>query len=211
MEGKLPSTLRLWYSQPQPHQMTPGPRPPLLVNGTWGVIRVRRPSMEHMGVAQELNVAGFQDHVQGEALTGLLQNLKGIFLCFRRRRDASVRTRVETAERSDVHGVEFGKDPRRAVGVVFEEEDAGADPLLLPSTGFAFAVKIPVGFNQGANHIGVRTLQLVEDIMRRHDVRLAARERLGHTEQANHVGTICVKELAGRLSARRAQGLKLLY
>lgn len=59
MEGQLPTTLILWCTQPQPHQM-PARR-------WWREVLVRRPGVQNVVVRQELNVANVQDHVQSEA------------------------------------------------------------------------------------------------------------------------------------------------
>ena len=45
------------------------------------MIRVLGSGMEHLCVGDKLNVADFEDHVQGEALAGCFEHLGGFDLC----------------------------------------------------------------------------------------------------------------------------------
>lgn len=54
------------------------------------IVRVRRPGVKHVFVGQELDIADFEDHVQGQALACVLEHVDGFELSGREGRDDAV-------------------------------------------------------------------------------------------------------------------------
>ena len=67
-----PTALTLRRRQPQPHQMPPRRR--------GRMVRVLRARVQDVLVGEELDVADFEDHVQGEALAGRFKHVGGFEL-----------------------------------------------------------------------------------------------------------------------------------
>ncbi len=78
----------------------------------------------------------------------------------------------------------------------FEEEDAGAGPLLLAFADFAFAVKVPDGLDQCFHDVGSLFSECVVQVMCGDDVGFPALLGAGETEQAYDVAVVCVEILS---------------
>src|SRR5579871_4402264 len=103
------------------------------------MIPIRRPCMEYVLITQKLYIPHLEHHVQFQTVTRLLQHLRRLFLLRRERRnEPGVR---EAGQGANKIGVPFRVDSAQPAGL--EEEDGGADPLLLANTNLALAVEIP--------------------------------------------------------------------
>ena len=145
VKRRLPSAFAFWDREPQPHQMPPHPRPALLIHAARRMILIRRPRVEDMRIAQQLDVARVEDHMQRQLRARIVQNLKRALLLLRQRWNPGVGTGVEAFQRGHVVGVEFGPDARGARRVVLHEDDAGSIPRVLAFADLTFAVEVPVG------------------------------------------------------------------
>jgi len=127
-------------------------------------------------VAEELDVADLEDHVQRQAHAGLFQHGGGVLLRFGERwDDAGV---AEACQGFHVVGVPFAVDA--GCGVVragFFVEDGLAGVGFLADGDFAFAVEVPDGLGESLCDVGVFVLQGVPDVVGRDDVGFAALER----------------------------------
>src|ERR1700733_1332634 len=100
------------------------------------MIPIRRPCMEYVLVTQKLYIPHVEHHVQFQTVARLLQPLRRLFLLRGERRDEpGIR---EARQGADEIGVPFRVDSAQPTGL--EEEDGGADPLLLADTDLALAV-----------------------------------------------------------------------
>jgi len=115
---------------------------------------VRCARMQDVRIAQKLNVADLENHVQGEFQAGVLQDLGGVHLRGRQRRDLA--GAAESRERLDVVGIPFRVDS--SVGTGFFVEDGLAGVRLFAFGDLAFAVEVPDGLSQGVYHIRVLAL-----------------------------------------------------
>ena len=159
----------------------------------WRVIGVGGAGMEDVRVAEELDVADLQDHVQRQPQARVLEDLDGALLDVGERRDQT--GLGEAGQRFDVVRVEFGV--HAAVGGGFEVEDGLFGPLLLPHGDFAFAVEVPDRLGEEVDDVRVFPLERIEDVVRADDVALAALEGAGHAQQADDVAVVGVEELSG--------------
>ena len=78
---------------------------------------------------------------------------------------------------------------------MFHIEDAGSIPRVFAFTYFAFPVEVPIRRRHGFCNIRVFSLQGIEDMLCRYDVRFSAFESIGYTKETYEVGTIGVKVL----------------
>jgi hypothetical protein len=159
--------LTLRHSQPQPHQMPPHPLPPLLVHTPRRPILISSPSMQHMAISQQLNIARLQNHMQRQSSRRFFQNCQRVQLRFTQRRNHSVWAGVVACERGNVVWIDFVPD---AAAVAFGVEDAGDVPWILAFADFAFAVEVPVWGCESFDHVWVGLLQGVVDVVRGSDV-----------------------------------------
>ena len=135
--------------------------------------------MQDLAVAEELDVADLEDHVEGLAETDLLDQGDGFGLLGGERGDQAGGR--EAGERGDEVGVEFAVDAAAVPGFFvfffffalgdvgtafaataggrFEVEDRVSDPFLLALGGFAFAVKVPDRLGQQLGYVGAFFLQ----------------------------------------------------
>lgn len=150
--------------------------------------------MQEVGVADELDVADLEDHVQRQALARLLEDGEGPPLGLAQGRDDALVG--EARQGLDEVGVPLAVDAALAAGL--EVEDAGADPLLLAVADLALAVKVPHGLRQQLRHVRVLGLQRVPHVVDGHDVALAALLRPVHAQQAHDVARVRVEELPRR-------------
>lgn len=201
MKRRPQPTLTLRHRQPKPEQMPPHPLAPLLIQTPRRPVLVRRASVQHVPVRQELNVSRLENHMQREARRRLVQNCESALLRGRERRDHSVGAGVEAREGGHVVRVEFQPDAwwgASGVGLLaLCVEDAGFVPGVLARADFAFAVEVPVGRGEGLHHVGVLVLQGVVQVVRGDDVGFPTGEGFGDAEEADEVGAVGVKVLSG--------------
>lgn len=144
-ERQFPASLGLGRRQPQTHEVPAGRRR--------RVVGVGRAAVQGVRVAEELDVADLEDHVQRQAHAGLLQHGGGVLLRVRQRRDdAGV---AEAREGFHVVGVPFAVDARGLVGAGLFVEDGLAGVGFLADGDFALAVKVPDGLGEGLGDVGV--------------------------------------------------------
>lgn len=137
-ERQLPTSLRLRRRQPQTHKVSAGCRRRVVGVGGAAVQGVR--------VAEELDVADLEDHVQRQAHAGFFQHGGGVLLGFGERRDdAGV---AKAREGFDVVGVPFAVDAGGVVGAGLFVEDGLAGVGFLADGDFAFAVEVPDGLGE---------------------------------------------------------------
>ena len=209
MKRQFPPPFLLRGAQPQPHEMPPRCRR--------RVVLVRRPRVQDVVVGQELDVADVEDHVEGQPLTGFLQDGGGFFLRSGERRDEA--GGGETGEGADVVGVPSearvsnslprtktlkngGRKGRRYALRVhppslpfLKVKHTRPNPLLLPDARLPFPIKVPDRLRQRARHVRILHLQRVPDFMRGDEIRLPALQRLRYAQQAYQIGVIRVEEL----------------
>lgn len=209
MERQRPTSLRLRRGEPQPQQVT--------ARVWWGEVCdllsaqfqahlarihddlssrtcVSRPGVQEMRVADELDVADLEDHVQRQPLARLLEDSQGPPLGLAQGRDDALVG--EARQALDKVRVPLAVDAALAAGL--EVEDAGADPLLLALADLALAVKVPHGLRQQLRDVRVLGLQGVPDVVDGDDVALAALLRAVHAQQAHDVARVRVEELPRR-------------
>jgi hypothetical protein len=122
----------------------------------------------------------------------LLEHLQRVRLLLAQGRDHGVWARVVACEGGEVVGVDFVPDSQgiidTSVSVVVATlgvQHAGDVPRVLTGAYFSFAVKVPVGRCEGFDHVWVRALQGVVDVVGRGDVGFAAREGFADAEEAD--------------------------
>lgn len=184
-KGKLPATLGLRRSEPQPHEVP---------SGRWRlVVGVSCARVQDVRVGNELNVADLEDHVQGEAHAGLLQDARSLLLRFAEGWDfADV---AEALERVHVVRVPFAVHAGGFLGSGFLVEDGLASVRLLAGGDFAFTVEIPDGLCEGFGNVGMLPLKGIPDIVDGDDVRLATLQGASNAKQADDVAIVGVEEL----------------
>lgn len=158
------------------------------------VVLVRRAAVEGVRVAEELDVADLEDHVQGQAHASLFQHGGGVLLGGREGWDLA--GGAEAGEGFDVVRVPFAVDAGRLIGASLFVEDGLAGVGFLTGGDLALAVEVPDGLGEGFRDVWVLALQGVPDVVRRDDIRLAAFERAVDAEKADDVTVVCVEELA---------------
>ena len=157
-----------------------------------------------MRVAQELDIAHLQNHMQRQPLARLLEDLHSPQLLLAERGDQALIT--EPREGLDIVRVPLAVQP--ALAAVLNVHNRLADPLLLALAHLALAIKVPDGLGQELSHIGVLLLEGVPDVVHRHDIRLAAFLRAVHAQQTDDIAIIGMEELS-RGSAVDAHGMDL--
>jgi hypothetical protein len=184
---QLPAPFSLRRRQPQPHKMSAR---------RWRrMIRVRRPTMQHVRVCEELDIADFENHMQRQAHARIFKHLSGFHLRGRKRRDlANV---AVAGEGFDVVGVPFAVDARSLVGPRFLVEDGLARVGFLAGGDFTLTIEVPDGLGEGFGDVRMVPLQGVPDVVHGDNVRLAALEGAGDAQQADDVAVVGVEELAG--------------
>lgn len=186
-ERQFPASLGLRRRQPQTHEV------PARRRGS--VVGVGRAAVQGVRIAEELDVADLEDHVQRQAHAGLFQHGGGVLLCFGEGRDdAGV---AEAREGFHVVGVPFAVDAGGLVRAGLFVEDGLAGVGFLADGDFALAVEVPDGLGEGLGDVGVLFLEGVPDVVGRDDVGLAALEGAVDAEQADDVAVVGVEELAG--------------
>jgi len=186
-ERQLPASLGLRRRQPQTHKVPARRRR--------RVVSISRAAVQGVRVAEELDVADLEDHVQRQAHAGFFQHGGGVLLCLGEGRDdAGV---AEARERFHVVGVPFAVDAGGLVGPGFFVEDGLAGVGFLADGDFAFAVEVPDGLGEGLGNVGVLFLEGVPDVVGGDDVGLAAFEGTVDAQQADDVAVVGVEELAG--------------
>lgn len=155
---------------------------------------VRSPRVQHVCIAQELDIAHLQDHVQRQLLARLLQHGQGVDLRLAQGRDDALV--AEPGQAADEVRVPLAVDAALAAGL--EEEDGRLDPLLLALADLPLAVKVPHGLGQQLGDVRVLALQRVPDVVHADDVALPALLRAVAAQQADDVARVGVEELARR-------------
>ena len=194
MERRPQPALTLRHRQPQPHQVPPNPLPSILINAPSRPILISSPSMQHMSVGEQLNIARLKNHVQRQSRRRVVEDFQRMLLRIAQRWDHGVRARVVARERGDVVGVEF--EPH-ALAVALGVQHAGDVPRVLALIKLAFAVEVPVRRCEGFDDVRVLALQGVVDVVGGGDVGLAAGERFGDAEEADEICAVGVEVLSG--------------
>ncbi|CAH0055720.1 unnamed protein product [Clonostachys solani] len=146
-----------------------------------------------MRVAHELDVAHLEDHVQGQPLARILQDLHRVPLrVAQRRHEPPVR---EPGERA--HVVRIPLAVHAPLPAVLDVEDGLAHPLVLALGRLALAVKVPHGLGEELGDVRVLALEGVPDVVDADDVALAPLGGAVDAEEANHIAVVGVEELAG--------------
>ena len=156
------------------------------------VVAIRGAGMENVRIAQELDVADLEHHVQLQPVTHRFQHVGRLLLA---RGQGRHEPGVGEA-RQGAHKVRIplGVDPALASG--FEEEDGGADPRLLAGGDLALPVEVPDGLGEEVGDVRALRLQRVPDQVGGGDVALAAVGGARDAQQADDVGVVGVEELA---------------
>ena len=123
-----------------------------------------------MRVAQELDIADVEHHMQRKTHARLFEDLGSFLLRFGQWRKGS--GVPETFEAVDVVGVPFAVDA--AMVACFFVEDWLAHIGLLAGGDLAFAVPVPDRLAERLSDVGMFVLQSVEDVMGADDVALAS-------------------------------------
>ena len=79
--------------------------------------------------------------------------------------------------------------------VLLEVEDTCTDKVFLPYADLALSIKVPDWFRKRLHDIGPLSLENVEDMMPRDDIRLTPFKRLVETKKAYNVHRIGMKPL----------------
>lgn len=147
--------------------------------------------MEHMGVAEKLDISHFKDHMQGKAYASLFENLGGMHLSI-----GEIWNGPSSPQplQADVRLIPFSV--HTTVGANLFVEDWLAHEWLLSDGNIALAVPVPTRFAKRLYDIGVLSLQGVENVVRTHDVAFAALERTSYAEKPNNVTVIRVEVLS---------------
>ena len=147
-----------------------------------------------MGIADELNISHFQDHVQRQALGGFLQGLRRVFLLGAQGRNQTLIR--EPLEGSDVIRVPLDIDS--VLATVFEIYDRLSGPLLLSTRDLAFAIEVPNRLRQQISHVGIFLHQRIPHIVDADNVTFATFRRTMHTQQADNIAIVGMEELTSR-------------
>lgn len=169
-----------------------------------------------MAVANKLDVADFEDHVQPNPLAGILQDLDGLLLLWRERRDnTSVGESCQAAHEVRIPLAVHALLTVRVVWVRgFEVEDSSADVGILVNVcgNLALAVKVPDWLGEQLSNVRSLCLEDVPDVVDRSNVTLATGLSSGDAEEADNVTGVCVEELAsiGSVDAHFVDGSAVL-
>lgn len=79
--------------------------------------------------------------------------------------------------------------------LLFEVEDTCTNEVFLPHADLALSIKVPDWFRKCLDGIGPLSLENIEDMMPRDDIRLTPFERLVETKKPYNVRLISVKTL----------------
>ena len=152
-----------------------------------------------MRIAEELDIAHLEDHVQRQSLARLLENRQRPRLLHAESRDDALVG--EPREAAHVVRIPLAVHPRLPAGTllalaeVLEVEDGLARPLLLALRHLALAVKVPHRLGQQLGHIRVLPLQGVPDVVDADNVALAALGGPVHAQEADQVAIVGMEEL----------------
>lgn len=91
---------------------------------------------------------------------------------------------------------------------LLEVKHTRLNPVLLAHALLPLAVKVPNRLRQRPGDVGILLLQRIPHGVRRHEVRLAAFQRLRDAQQADKVGVVGVEELprVGAVDAHAVNG-----
>ena len=159
-------------------------------------------------VSDKLNVPDLEDHVQGEALCGLFENLDclELLLCMARdqpRLHVSSDCKISTLSYNMKRlGMLTRLDKVRVIMreelAVVPVEDRFLHPAVLTFRHFPLAVKVPVRLGEQLRDVRPLCLQGIPEVMGRHYIALAALLSSMETKQTNNVGRVRVEELPRR-------------
>jgi len=188
VERKCPSPLTTRRRQPQPHQM-----PPRLPR-TRRIILIRRPGMQDLRIAQKLNIAHLQHHMQRHALTRLLQHLHR--LLHLRRRLGHLTGFPPGLERLDEVGIPFTVHaPLLPLTHGLDIDHRLHSPLPLPLSRLQPTREVPNRLRQRLDDIRAFLLQDIKHLMHGRDVGFAALEGAGDAQEPDDVAVVGVEEL----------------
>ena len=165
-----------------------------------------------MGVGDELDIANVEDHVEGEALAGLLEDFNGFELGRGEWGDDA--SGGEAAERADVVGV-----PSIYISILYrkwEVEEGGGvlgvntgilptleinhtspNVLLLALGSLTLPIKVPNRLRESLKHIRSLLGEHIIHQMRRHNIRLTTFQRLRNTQQTHNIRVVSMEILTG--------------
>ena len=150
--------------------------------------------MEKMCVAHKLDVTDLQHHVQGQALTCLLQHLERVQLLLAESRDE---TNVgEPGQGTYIVRIPFAVHP--TFTAILNIEDRLPDPFLLSIGHLSLPVEVPDRLRQRFGNIGVLALQCVPDVVYAHNVALPTLKSAMDTKKTDNICIVGVEELASR-------------
>lgn len=160
------------------------------------VVLVCGSCMQDVGIRNELQVSDLEDHVQGEALRRLLEDLHCLGLLGGEGRDLSS---LDEARRGpEVVRVDLEHE---TVGrlALDEGNDGALHVRELALAHLALSVEVPVGLGEGACNVGAVLLQVVPEVVAGDDVALASLEGAVQAAEADQAARrVDVEVLTGR-------------